>query len=78
MKQLYPFFSKLMKKGIRIYIITRSPFEHESKYLFESEFEIQRFENTGIQVLLCDGNHHRKLAIIDREILWEGSLNILS
>jgi hypothetical protein len=32
----------------------------------------------GIQVLLCSGNDHRKLAIIDRKVLWEGSLNILS
>jgi hypothetical protein len=32
----------------------------------------------GVQTFLCSGNHHRKLAIIDREILWEGSLNILS
>jgi len=32
----------------------------------------------GVQVLLCVGNHHRKLAILDRKILWEGSLNILS
>jgi len=28
--------------------------------------------------LICLGRHHRKLAIIDRNILWEGSLNILS
>ena len=28
--------------------------------------------------MICLGNHHRKLAIIDRQILWEGSLNILS
>jgi len=32
----------------------------------------------GVQTFLCSGNHHRKLAIIDRKILWEGSLNILS
>jgi hypothetical protein len=31
-----------------------------------------------VQVLLCLGNHHRKLAILDRSIVWEGSLNILS
>jgi hypothetical protein len=24
------------------------------------------------------GGHHRKLAIIDRRLLWEGSLNMLS
>ena len=40
--------------------------------------EIRRLEAVGIQVLLCTGNHHRKLAILDRTILWEGSLNILS
>jgi hypothetical protein len=27
---------------------------------------------------MCLGNHHRKLAILDKKILWEGSLNILS
>ncbi len=78
MKYLYPIFSKLVQKEIKIYIITRNPLEHDGKYVFESEREIQRFENLGIQVLLCHGNHHRKLAILDREILWEGSLNILS
>jgi hypothetical protein len=31
----------------------------------------------GIQVLYT-GNHHRKVAILDRSILYEGSLNILS
>ena len=78
MKILYPILINLAVKGVKIYIITRNPLEHDSKYALESELEIQRFEYSGIQVLLCDGNHHRKLAIIDREILWEGSLNILS
>ena len=44
----------------------------------QSEDAIQRCETLGIQVLLCTGNHHRKLAILDRKIHWEGSLNILS
>ena len=78
MEILYPILANLAVKGVKIYIITRNPLEHEGKYIFESEFEIQRFENSGIQVLLCEGNHHRKLSIIDRTILWEGSLNILS
>ena len=45
---------------------------------YQSEEEIINFEIMGIQTFLCSGNHHRKLAIIDRDILWEGSLNILS
>jgi hypothetical protein len=34
-------------------------------------------QDMGIEVLMTVG-HHRKLAIIDENILWEGSLNILS
>jgi hypothetical protein len=39
---------------------------------------IEYFEEVGIQVLVCSNNHLRKLAILDRKVLWEGSLNILS
>ncbi len=78
MKVLFPILASLVDKGVKIYIVTRNPIEHDAKYALEAEYEIQRFENSGIQVLVCDGNHHRKLAIIDRQILWEGSLNILS
>lgn len=73
-----PIFEMLLKKGVKIYIFTRDPKEHELSLEVQSEAEIQRFEAMGIQVLLCVGNHHRKLAILDRSILWEGSLNILS
>ncbi len=65
-------------RGVKIYIITRDPKDHSDGYEIQSEDEIRRLEELGIQVFLCTGNHHRKLAIIDREILWEGSLNILS
>jgi len=58
--------------------MTRDPLEHTNGYEEQSELEIQALEAEGIQVLLCTGNHHRKLAILDRRILWEGSLNILS
>ena len=71
-------FQNLINRGVKIYIITRDPLEHDKGYELQSEDAIQWCEEVGIQVLLCSGNHHRKLAIIDREILWEGSLNILS
>ncbi len=70
--------TKLLKKGVKIYIITRDPKEHEIGMEIQSEDTISWCESIGIQVLLCSGNHHRKLAILDRAILWEGSLNILS
>ncbi|MCL4416596.1 MAG: phospholipase D-like domain-containing protein [Actinobacteria bacterium] len=71
-------FQKLLKRGVKIYVITRDPKEHTEVLEVQAEEEIKRFEILGIQPLLCIGNHHRKLAILDRKILWEGSLNILS
>ncbi len=71
-------FQKLLKKGVRIYIFTRDPKEHDEFMKPQSEDAIRWCETVGIQVLLCLGNHHRKLAILDRRILYEGSLNILS
>ncbi|MFA5932855.1 MAG: phospholipase D-like domain-containing protein [Microgenomates group bacterium] len=78
MDLLESIFQKLMKHGVKVYIITRDPREHEEKLARQAELEISIFEEMGVQVLLCAGNHHRKLAILDRKILWEGSLNILS
>lgn len=78
MNKLVPVFNKLVKRGVKVYVVTRDPKEHEPRYANQSECEIQHFERIGVQVLICLGNHHRKLAIIDRKILWEGSLNILS
>ncbi|HSW97039.1 MAG TPA: phospholipase D-like domain-containing protein [Candidatus Saccharimonadales bacterium] len=71
-------FEKLLEKGIHVVIITRSPQEHDVIMAEQAEIGIQYFESIGIQVLLVKGGHHRKLAMIDREVLWEGSLNILS
>ncbi len=78
MNILWPTLKRLYSRGVKIYIITRDPKEHNETYEVQSEAEIEALETLGVQVLVCSGNHHRKLAIIDRKILWEGSLNILS
>jgi phosphatidylserine/phosphatidylglycerophosphate/cardiolipin synthase-like enzyme len=78
MRLLWPSLRGLIKRGVKVYIVTRDPREHTEDYEDQSEIQIQELEAVGIQVFLCRGNHHRKLAIIDRKILWEGSLNILS
>ena len=75
---LYPIFEQLINRGVRVYVVTRDPREHSETMEEQSEAEIRRFEALGVQVFLCTGNHHRKLAILDRVVLWEGSLNILS
>ena len=78
MRTLKHIFEKLVRNDVKVYVITRDPKEHSNGYDIEAEEEIQYFEAIGVQVLLCSGSHHRKLAIVDRKILWEGSLNILS
>lgn len=78
MKKIFPIFRSLVKKGVQIYVVTRDPSEHLQPMNFQAEREIRRFEDLGVQVFIYKRNHHRKLAIIDRKVLWEGSLNILS
>lgn len=78
LSKLKPVFEKMVKKGIKVFIITRHPDEHDKVMAGQAEAGIHYFEVLGVQVLLCDGGHHRKLATIDRKILYEGSLNILS
>ena len=77
-EMLIPIFESLLLRGVKIYVMTRDPQEHDENMEYQSEDAISQFERMGVQVLLCIGNHHRKLAILDRKTLWEGSLNILS
>lgn len=73
-----PIFEHLINKGVKIFVLTRQPKEHDSSMKYQATDEIKNFESMGITVLPFIGHVHRKLAIIDRSILWEGSLNILS
>ena len=77
-EMLINIFNNLLAKGVKIYVMTRDRKEHDENMEYQSEEAISLFERMGVQVLLCIGNHHRKLAILDRKVLWEGSLNILS
>ncbi|MCM8787961.1 MAG: AAA domain-containing protein [Candidatus Omnitrophica bacterium] len=78
-RMLIPIFEHLIKnKGIKIFILTRPPKDHNDyKMEYQAKVEIKKFENMGI-IVLPFSKIHQKLAIIDRNILWEGSLNILS
>lgn len=75
---LKPVFEKLIARGVQVFIMTRDPHEHDKSMAEQAEIGIRYFEIVGVQVLLCKGGHHRKLAIVDRKVIWEGSLNILS
>lgn len=79
MRVFYPTFRKLLAQNVRVHIITRDPVDYDDEFMRnQSTNEILVCSEMGINVVLLEGNHHRKLAILDRNILWEGSLNILS
>jgi phosphatidylserine/phosphatidylglycerophosphate/cardiolipin synthase-like enzyme len=79
MVYFYPIFKKLLANKIRLHIVTRDPSNHDDAFMkHQATNEILQCVELGIDVALLKGYHHRKLAIIDNNILWEGSLNILS
>lgn len=65
------------KRGVTIVVDTKPPDEHDEYFRAEAETAIEYLQSLGVKVLFT-GGHHRKLAVFDRKILWEGSLNILS
>jgi phosphatidylserine/phosphatidylglycerophosphate/cardiolipin synthase-like enzyme len=75
---LIPSLQKLKSKHVRVTINTRDPETHDDENTRrEARFALSKLQHMGVNVLFT-GGHHRKLAIIDRSILYEGSLNILS
>ncbi len=75
---LLPTLRKLKTKRVKVIVNTRDPLECNEEYIREDTARaISDLQHMGVQVLFT-GKHHRKLAILDRKLLYEGSLNILS
>lgn len=74
---LLPIFRKMRSRNIKITINTRHPTEHDYPFYVQASDAIEELQQLGAEVLFT-GRLHRKIAIIDRYTLWEGSLNILS
>lgn len=77
MNVLLPIFAKMCRRNIKIIVNTRDPIEHGGDYYYQALNAIGAMQELGVIVLYTSG-HHRKLAIIDRKVIYEGSLNILS
>ena len=68
--------AKISKRGVRVVVNTREPEAHDSLMREQAIACIEKLQLMGVAVLYT-ANLHRKIAIVD-DILWEGSLNILS
>lgn len=69
---------KLRRRNICVFIFTRPIEEHDYLMRTEIKLALKDYEELGACITYLPGYIHAKVAIIDREILWEGSLNILS
>jgi len=69
---------KLKHRNIAVFIFTRPLEEHEYFSRSEIKAALADYEELGACIVHMPGYIHAKAAIIDREVLWDGSLNILS
>jgi hypothetical protein len=69
---------KLRKRNICLFIFTRPLEEHDPTMQPQIECTLKRLEELGVCIFYPGRYIHQKVAIVDREVLWEGSLNILS
>lgn len=65
-------FEKLVNRNIKITVYTRPINDYESR----EQKTIELLEQMGVQVIMRKRIHY-KVAVIDDNIAWEGSLNIL-
>ena len=75
---LIPTLRKLVKKGVKVRIHTRYPGHHDEQMRIQAWMATKQLKQAGIKVIFFNDYHHRKLAILDRRVMYEGSLNILS
>lgn len=75
---LLPTFKKLIRKSVNIYVFTRIIEEQSEEMQYRTEKGMDILEEIGVFVIPSNGYLHRKLATIDKNIIWKGSLNILS
>lgn len=71
-------FKEATKRKVKIRINTRHPRYHSPEMGMQARLAIKLLLSSGVKVFTYGDLRHRKLAIVDKRILWEGSMNILS
>ncbi len=73
-----PTLKKLVRKGVKVRVHTRFPGHHDQLLRIQAWQATKELKQVGVRVFYFYDYHHRKLAILDSRIMYEGSLNILS
>jgi hypothetical protein len=70
-------FKGMVGRGVDITVYTRPTNQQVGEMASQSEVVLSQFRSIGVGVIERR-NMHQKVAVIDNDIAWEGSLNILS
>lgn len=75
--QFEELFRGLLAKGVKLYVVTRPPQEQVGQLETMGQEMVRELKKLGVEIVLKK-HLHEKLAIVDKRIIWHGSLNILS
>ena len=78
LRMLSPLLKKSIKRGVKVRVHTRNPSHHDELLRIQSRMVVKSLKEMGVRVFFFNNYLHRKTAVIDSHIVWEGSLNILS
>ena len=76
-EEFIPIFHRLKKCGMEILLNTKPLKEHNEIYKLQAQKTLSLLQSVGVDVLFTV-KHHRRLAIIDRQVIYEGNLNTIS
>jgi hypothetical protein len=75
--QFVELFRVLVERAVKVSVYTRPPKGQVTDFALNAAEVVEQMRAIGVQVVER-WKMHQKVAIIDRKIAWEGSLNILS
>lgn len=75
--RLMDYFQSMVGRGIKLRVYTRPSNDQDGHMADQSESVIKKMKEIGVQITEIS-KMHQKIALIDKSIAWEGSLNILS
>jgi len=75
--QMLPFLAAAQDRKVKTVVVTRPTADFREKDRPVLEDTLSLFRATGVQVV-CKSNIHQKFAILDQNIIWYGSINLLS
>lgn len=74
---MLPELAAAAERNVSVIVNTRDPDEHDASMRLQAKTVVEALQTIGVHVYYT-ARLHRKVAIVDKSLLWEGSLNILS